>query len=489
MKTAIVWFRTDLRLADHPALHAALGAAETVIPLYVHAPQEAAPWAPGAASNWWLHHSLAALDDALRERGARLVLARGDSAAVLARLCAEHGAGVIHATRLYEPALAARDRRLAGELAAQGIALHLHEGATLLAPERMLKPDGTPFRVFTPFWRRLQERYAPQPPLPAPAAVPFPASKVTSLGLDELGLLPRVRWDHGLREHWQPGEEYAARRLAQFAGNTLADYAQARDRPALAGTSRLSPHLHFGELSPRQAWRELSNGTAAGAPGTRGTEAWLRELGWREFAQHVLHHFPHTSDAPMDARFERFPWRTDGGALLAAWQRGQTGIPIVDAGMRELWRTGWMHNRARMLAASLLTKNGLIGWREGARWFWDTLVDADLASNSLGWQWTAGCGVDAAPYFRIFNPVLQGERFDPQGDYVRRWVPELAALEPKHIHQPWRAPPSVLAAHGITLGRTYPRPMIDLAASRAAALAMYKSMGMQFRSVPMHSRR
>jgi deoxyribodipyrimidine photo-lyase len=476
MNTAIVWFRTDLRLADHPALTAALRAARSVIPLYIHAPQEAAPWAPGAASRWWLHHSLAALDAGLRECGARLVIARGDSAAVLAGLCARYRAGAIHATRLYEPAPAARDRRLAECLAAQGIELHLHEGATLLPPEQMLKSDGTPFRVFTPYWRRLQERYTVQAPLSAPAAVPFPAGDATSLHLDELGLLPRVRWDRGFYTCWTPGEHHAAHRLAQFAAGPLADYAQARDRPALAGTSRLSPHLHFGELSPRQAWWELSGGAAAGAPGTRGTEAWLRELGWREFAHHVLHHFPHTGDAPMDARFERFPWRTDGGALLEAWQRGQTGIPIVDAGMRELWHTGWMHNRVRMIVASLLTKNGRVAWQEGARWFWDTLVDADLASNSLGWQWTAGCGVDAAPYFRIFNPVLQGEKFDPQGDYVRRWVPELAALESRYIHQPWKAPASVLAAHGITLDRTYPRPVVDLAASRAAALEAFAAI-------------
>jgi deoxyribodipyrimidine photo-lyase len=476
MNTAIVWFRTDLRLSDHPALTSALRTAEAVIPLYIHAPQEATPWDPGAASNWWLHHSLAALDAGLRERGARLVIARGNSAAVLAALCAEHRVGAIHATRLYEPALAARDRRLAEGLAMQGIALHLHAGATLLPPEEMLKQDGTPFRVFTPFWRRLQERYAPQPPLPAPAALPPGARDTSSLRLDALRLLPRVRWDRGLHAHWTPGEHPAARRLAQFAETALADYARGRDFPARAGTSRLSPHLHFGELSPRQAWWELAGGAAAGALSVRGAEAWLRELGWREFARHVLHHFPRTSDAPMDTRFERFPWRTDGDALLSAWQRGRTGIPIVDAGMRELWHTGWMHNRVRMIVASLLTKNCLIAWQEGARWFWDTLVDADLANNSLGWQWTAGCGVDAAPWFRIFNPVLQGKRFDPQGDYVRRWVPELTALEARHIHQPWQAPASTLAAHGITLGQTYPLPIVDLARSRAAALAGFAAI-------------
>ncbi|MBK8162891.1 MAG: deoxyribodipyrimidine photo-lyase [Gammaproteobacteria bacterium] len=485
MQTVVVWFRTDLRLSDHPALTAALQEADTVIPLYIHAPAEAAPWSPGAASDWWLHHSLAALDADLHARGARLVIARGDSATVLARLCSEHNAHAVHATRLYEPAPAARDRRVTEDLAARGIALLLHAGATLLPPEHMLKSDGTPFRVFTPFWRRLQERCAPQAPLPAPATIPMPADGIASLRLDELGLLPRRDWDRGFYGRWSPGERQAHHRLAEFARTALADYAHGRDLPALAGTSRLSPHLHFGELSPRQAWRELAGGGAAGALETRGTEAWLRELGWREFAQHVLHHFPHTSDAPMDARFERFPWRRDGGALLRAWRRGQTGIPIVDAGMRELWHTGWMHNRVRMLAASLLTKNCLVAWQEGARWFWDTLVDADLASNSLGWQWTAGCGVDAAPWFRIFNPVLQGEKFDPQGDYVRRWVPELAALDTGYIHRPWTAPPAMLAACGITLGDTYPLPIVDLAASRAEALAVYKSMGTDFKSVPI----
>lgn len=486
MKTAIVWFRDDLRLADQPALTAALRAAETLIPLYIHDPRAAAPWVPGAASNWWLHHSLAALDADLRELGSRLVIARGDSADILARLCAAHNAGAVHASRRFEPAFAAHDHRVIERLATAGIELRLHEGATLLPPEQMLKSDGTPFKVFTPFWRRLQERYAVTPPLPAPDALPPPANAPPSLPLEALGLLPRIRWDRGFYSHWTPGERQAGQQLARFAHGALADYAHARDLPASAGTSQLSPHLHFGELSPRQAWWALAGGADASALDARGAEAWLRELAWREFARHVLHHFPHTSDAPMDPRFERFPWHDDD-TWLAAWRSGQTGIPIVDAGMRELWHTGWMHNRVRMLVASLLTKNCRVDWREGARWFWDTLVDADLANNSLGWQWTAGCGVDAAPYFRIFNPVLQGEKFDPQGGYVRRWVPELATLETRYLHQPWTAPASALAARGIALGRTYPHPIVDLAASRGAALAIYKNMRTEFHSAPRNS--
>jgi deoxyribodipyrimidine photo-lyase len=330
--------------------------------------------------------------------------------------------------------------------------------------------------MFTPFWRALKQRLTLTPPLPAPAklaALEIPNSAPT---LDALGLLPAVRWDQDFYAHWQPGEKTALHVLKKFIASAANDYATARDRPDLDGTSRLSPHLHLGELSPRQVWWALLSAAAEGLVSDAATESYLREIGWREFAAYVLHHFPHTAEQPMDARFERFPWHTRKATPLRAWQRGRTGIPIVDAGMRQLWHSGWMHNRVRMIVASFLTKNCLIDWRAGARWFWDTLLDADLANNSLGWQWTAGCGVDAAPYFRIFNPVRQGEKFDPHGAYVRRWVPELAALDHKHIHQPWAAPPALLAGAGIRLGDTYPRPLVDLAQSRADALRAFASL-------------
>ncbi|MGD8310060.1 MAG: deoxyribodipyrimidine photo-lyase, partial [Chromatiales bacterium] len=322
--------------------------------------------------------------------------------------------------------------------------------------------------VFTPFWKACLRRPPPAAPLAAPEKLP-PCPDVDSLALDALGLLPRIPWDAGLRETWRPGEAGALRRLDGFCRKGLDAYADARERPAVVGTSRLSPRLHFGELSPRQVWWRAVREDSPGG------EAFLRELGWREFAHHLLHHSPETLERPMDRRFEAFPWREDPEALRA-WQSGRTGIPLVDAGMRELWHTGWMHNRVRMVVASLLTKNLRIHWLEGARWFWDTLVDADLANNTLGWQWVAGCGADAAPYFRIFNPVTQGQRYDPEGAYVRRWVPEIGRLPDRWVHRPWQAPEKVLREAGIRLGSDYPEPIVDLKESRREALAAYEQV-------------
>jgi deoxyribodipyrimidine photo-lyase len=308
--------------------------------------------------------------------------------------------------------------------------------------------------------------------LSSPTALPPLPEGLHSIPLDALGLLPRIPWDGGLAAAWDPGEPAALARLQTFVDQAVAGYVQDRDLPGVGGTSRLSPHLHLGEVSPRQVLHAVADRVPGGLGGV--AEPFVREIGWREFAHHLLYHFPRTPEEPLDSRFSAFPWRTDGTeALLAAWQRGQTGIPLVDAGMRELWHTGWMHNRVRMVVASLLTKHLRLPWQAGARWFWDTLVDADLAANTLGWQWSAGCGADAAPYFRVFNPVRQGERFDPRGDYVRRWCPELAALPDRWIHQPWAAPESILRAAGVSLGQNYSAPVVDLAESRREALAAW----------------
>ncbi len=469
MRTAIVWFRRDLRIADHPALSAAVETCERLLPVYVHAPHEAGKWSAGAASNWWLHHSLHALDAELRARGSRLIVLRGHSAEQLAQLRRSTNAEGVFWNRLYEPQLRRRDAAVTEALNTSGATCTTFNGSLLREPNEVENASGEPFRVFTAFWKTC--RTDGVTPVPAPEALPPLPHGVRSATIDELGLLPRIRWDTGIATRWKVGESAARRRLQGLPGR----YAEERNRPDLDATTHLSPYLHFGEISPRQVVAALRHTRAAGrGPGTeRDAEALLRQIGWREFAHYLLYHFPHTTDRPMDARFEEFPWRDDYASDLHAWRRGLTGFPIVDAGMRQLWAIGWMHNRVRMTVASLLTKNLRIPWQEGARWFWDTLVDADLANNTLGWQWTAGSGADAAPYFRIFNPVLQGERHDPKGDYVRTWLPELAGLPARHIHRPWKAPATVLRAAGVTLGERYPAPIVDLRRSREEALEAF----------------
>jgi deoxyribodipyrimidine photo-lyase len=471
-KTVILWLRRDLRLADNPALRAALADADRLLPVYIQAPEEDSPWAPGAASRWWLHWSLATLDQRLRDLGSRLWIGRGNSLEVLRHLVSATGATEIHWGRLYDPATRARDGQLEQALRAAGLSVASHPGTLLFEPWEVATGSGEPYRVFTPFWRRCVARLGELAPLAPPTALPPAPDLPGSCPLDELALLPRTPWDGGLRATWTPGEPGAGARATRFMDEQLSAYGSERDRPDLDGTSGLSPHLHFGEISPRQLLAMVVE--RWGDPTAGQIEPFMREIGWREFAHHLLYHFPHTTDAPLDVRFTALPWREDpDGRMLVAWQRGHTGIPLVDAGMRQLWHTGWMHNRVRMVVASFLTKNLRLPWQAGARWFWETLVDADLASNTLGWQWTAGCGADAAPYFRIFNPVLQGERFDPTGAYVRRWCPELARLPDRLIHQPWTAPAAILRQAGLMIGQDYPPPLVDLKASRAAALAAY----------------
>ena len=469
MTTAIVWFRRDLRLADNPALQLALEQHRRVLPLYIHAPDEEAPWPPGGASRWWLHHSLAALATALARAGAPLLIRQGPSLPRLRELVKATGATAVYWNRLYEPAPIARDQAIKQALRDDGLTVESCNAALLVEPWQLKTGNGDPYRVFTPFWRAASARLPQQAPLPAPRRIAAVESAPRGLAAADLDLLPRIPWDGGLRQGWTPGEAGAWSLLQRYCEDAAAHYREGHDLPALDATSRLSPHLHFGEISPRQIVARLRR-LAAEDPSAgviANADHYIRELGWREFSHHLLYHYPHTPLQPLNRKFEAFPWRQprDYAADLRAWQRGRTGVPMVDAGMRQLWHTGWMHNRLRMIVASFLTKNLLIPWQEGARWFWDTLVDADLANNTQGWQWTAGCGADAAPYFRVFNPVLQSGKFDGHGVYLRRWVPELAQLPDAALHAPWLAK--------IAAPAPYDRPLVDLAGSRERALLAY----------------
>jgi deoxyribodipyrimidine photo-lyase len=470
--TTLVWFRQDLRLADNPALTAALTDGAPVIPMYIFAPEEAGDWAPGGASRWWLHHSLAALAADLAACGSRLCLAAGnDSLTALLALAKACRATRVVWNRRYEPALIARDQQIKASLREAGLSTESFNGRLLREPWTVKTKSGGPFQVFTPFWRHCLALDDPGEPLPAPSAVPAPARWPKSPTLESLALLPAIDWAAGMRAAWTPGSAAAHASLQQFLHEAFDDYRTLRDVPARRGTSQLSPHLHFGEIGPREVWHAARRFALARDAGSGWRDSqFLTELGWREFAYHLLYHFPKTPEQPLRANYSRFPWKSNARGTRA-WTRGLTGYPIVDAGMRQLWQTGWMHNRVRMIAASFLIKDLLVDWTEGARWFWDTLVDADLASNTLGWQWVAGCGADAAPFFRIFNPTTQGEKFDPEGTYIRRWLPELAGLSKEWIHRPSAAPAAVLAAAGIRLGGEYPRPIVEHDVARRDALA------------------
>jgi deoxyribodipyrimidine photo-lyase len=471
MPVSIVWFRNDLRLSDHAALGAAAEGGHAVLPVYVLDEGAAGPWAPGGAARWWLNHSLEALSGGLRRFGVPLILRRGSAVEHLRSIARETGAVALHAGRAVEPWARAQEPALDAALAEDGVAVHWHRTVSLFNQDELRTQSGGPLQVYSPFARACLARGAPPAPLPAPVPLSAPARPPRSDRLEGWRLLPtHPDWAGGIRAAWTVGEEAARDRLRRFVSAALADYAAGRDRPRADGTSRLSPHLHWGEISPTQVWH------AAQAIEGRGRGKFVRELLWREFSIHLLWHSTHLPEHPLRRVFAAMAWRDDP-AGLAAWQRGRTGIPIVDAGMRQLWQTGWMHNRVRLIAGSFLVKHLLIDWRIGERWFWDTLVDADLANNSASWQWVAGAGTDSAPFVRIFNPVLQARKFDPDGDYVRSFVPELASLAAPDIHAPWDAPEAVLRAAGVELGRTYPRPILDLATGRARALAAYARLG------------
>jgi deoxyribodipyrimidine photo-lyase len=463
----IVWFRRDLRLADHPAL-AAAARAGAVVPVYIWAPDEEGDWPPGGASRWWLQQSLAALDGDLRARGSRLVLRRGPSREALLAVAEETGARAVAWSPLPEPGAVARDAQVERALRRHGLTVRQENAALLFAPSAIR--GGEPYATFTPFWRACLAAPEPPPPLPAPRRLAAPPRWPRSER--ELDIAPRHPWTEKLARVWTPGEESAHRRLHGLLGK-VPRYAEDAPHPARDGSSRLSPHLHHGEIGPRQIWHALRE------RGDEGTAAFRRELGWREFAQHTLLRQPVLPEQPCRPAFRRFGWQSSDGAF-ERWRRGRTGYPLVDAGMRELWATGWLPNRVRMVVASFLVKHLLVPWQDGERWFWDTLVDADLASNALNWQWVAGTGIDSAPFFRIFNPVVQSQKFDPRGEYIRRWVPELRHLEGTDVHQPWRSP---LFAPAV-----YPAPMVDHGFARGRALALFSDLRGERSSAPVTRR-
>ena len=464
---SIHWFRQDLRLADNPAFDAAAKAG-TILPVYILDDEYAGPDRMGAASRWWLHHALQSLEKSL---GGNLSLYIGSPKTILLELAQRHEVKLVSWNRCYEPWRLEQDAVIEETLRAHGIGAESFNASLLWEPWNILKENQTPYRVFSPYYRKgCLKAPEPRKPLPKPEPLVLHNDNTNTTKLSDLDLLPRIRWDKQLEPHWQISEKAAEERLTQFLNQGLGNYKEGRNFPAASNVSRLSPYLHFGQLSPNQVWY-----AARTKRQDKNVDHFCSELGWREFSYNLLFHNPDLPHANLQSKFDDFPW-TDDQSLLELWQRGQTGYPIVDAGMRELWQTGYMHNRVRMIVGSFLVKNLLIHWREGYQWFWDCLVDADLANNSASWQWVAGCGADAAPYFRIFNPVTQGQKFDPDGIYTRQYVPELKNLPNKYLFNPWEAPEPILEAASVQLGHTYPQPIVDLKSSRARALSAFETL-------------
>jgi deoxyribodipyrimidine photo-lyase len=471
-KTVLVWFRQDLRLADNPALYDAQKTGALIVPVFILDDTQSKEWKHGGASRVWLHHALTSLGKSLQNN---LVIKSGNPLDILQDLIQETSASQIYWNRCYEPWRIKRDSSIKQTLEEQNIEVKSHNGSLLWEPWKIAKKDDTPYKVFTPYFKRgCLNAKEPRPPLAAPKDINF-APKPQSLKIEELSLLPNKDWGKSIAAHWDISEKGAKQRLNDFLENGLQHYKEGRDHPAQSNTSRLAAYLHFGLISPNTCWHTASaRGSIEGWETDR--DHFLSELGWREFSYHLLYHFPHITWGNLNKKFDKFPWQDKPSEALTRWQKGLTGYPIVDAGMRQLWQTGYMHNRVRMIVGSFLVKHLLIHWHQGEQWFWDTLFDADLASNSASWQWIAGCGADAAPYFRIFNPILQSQKFDPEGEYIKKYVPELSDLDKKHIHTPWDVPPLMLAQAGITLGKDYPEPIVDHAQARERALGAFKSM-------------
>ena len=467
-KPIILWFRQDLRLSDNPALNRAAESGRPVLPVFVYDSQSPDVRSYGAAQKWWLNHSLNSLSQSLEKIRLPLLLLRAPAEDAIRNLIVETGADAICWNRRYGKGEQAIDASIKAWAKEKSVDAKSFGGMLLHEPDVARTQTGNPYKVYTPFWKKFSANGPVRKPLSAPDAVKSFDAYPTGEKLEDWGLLPtRPDWAGDIAAEWTPGESGAEERLDQFLAENLCDYDTMRDHPGPDRTSKLSPHLRFGEVSPYQLWHACHDQRRRADPKAR--EVWAKELVWREFSYHLLHHWPDLHESNFQEKFDAFPWKENKNAL-SAWQKGQTGYPIVDAGMRQLWQTGWMHNRVRMIVASFLVKHLLIDWREGERWFWDTLVDGDPAANPAQWQWVAGSGADAAPYFRIFNPMLQGEKFDKEGQYIRQYVPELAEMPDKYIHTPWEAPGDVLKTADVVLGETYPHPIVDHQAARKRAL-------------------
>lgn len=467
VSSCIVWFRQDLRLEDNPALQAALKQSfDHVIPLYVY--DEKGTLSIGEASKWWLHHSLKALEHSLKEYNTRLIVQKGPLERVLKHLSEQHPVQAVYFNHRYEPAAVKQESLLLKLAKNLGWACEGFHGNLLFPPETIMNAQGKPFQIYSAFLKQTF-KIPPKIELSYPRKIPSLPSKVLSLTIEQLHLLPKIHWTQEIEAHWIPGEDNAKKRLRDFMKRELKSYAKRRNYPTEEATSRLSPYLHFGEIAVGRVFHEIKKKTKT------AHHPFINELIWREFASHLLYFFPQTSFKSFKTSFSSFPWKKKP-AFMKRWQRGLTGYPIVDAGMRQLWRMGWMHNRVRMVVASFLIKDLLIPWQKGAKWFWDTLLDADLANNTLNWQWCAGCGADAMPFFRVFNPVLQGKKFDSKGEYIKKYLPELKDLPSRWIHEPWNAPKEILKQANVILGKTYPKPIIEHEEAKKQAVAYYKKL-------------
>jgi len=475
IKNPIIYcLKNDLRLLDNSALQFAIEADKPIFFVYIYESSE--DWSPGAASRWWLHQSLLSIKTDLEDLNAKLYFFSGSAIEILPKLAAEVQCDQIVYSRVYEPEALNQDRKLLGLLNDRNIDLKISQGNVLFRPGSILNKQDNVYKVFTPFYKACHKKGFPSQLIEKPKSLLTFNYKGDSISFEDLNLVPKKSWIKGLKAQWKPGEKNANKLLKKYTTAGLFQYSEKRDFPNLDSTSHMSPYLHFGEISPQRIIYYLTKIGNEKPTLELESENIIRQLVWREFACHILVSYPFTTDKPFQDKFTKFPWKRSDKKLIAAWQQGKTGYPLIDAGMRELWATGYMHNRVRMVVASFLTKNGLIHWKQGALWFWDTLVDADLAQNSMNWQWVAGCGVDAAPYFRIFNPVTQSKKFDAEGMYIRRWCPELNELPNKYIHAPWEAPKHILEAACVNLGHDYPDPILDLKATRERALMVYQSM-------------